>query len=99
MATLAEFPGCCGIDVLHDLDARDGYPISVRIAQADLPVTLATTSSENSKESIVALEKGGFVRLISFDNTESGNEVTLWVKGHVKRIRRSRALPAKRRVR
>lgn len=103
MATLDEFHGCCGIDILHNLDERT-YSIADRLNQDVRSVVMATTSVENSAASIKALVDGGFQRLFTFDNTESGNEVTVWVRGQVEMVKKARKVPkarvpVKRRVR
>lgn len=92
MAEQDDFPGCCGIGVIYDLDYKEagftlqGYITETMASSCTAPLLLATTAAGvNSQESVDTLEKNGFKPVFTFRgrsySPSSGNVITLWARG------------------
>lgn len=74
-------PGCCGVDVLHNLDFDSSPPTPGQFG--DRTVQIATTIPVQDIEAEL-LKTAGFRPVFTFKNQNTQRTVTFWVRGPIK---------------
>lgn len=74
----SQFPGCCGATILHELSGSTEE--LARHAPQTQSAQFATTVP-SQVIAIEALEAAKFIPLVTWENSNTHNEVTLWGRG------------------